>query len=48
MDFAVTQQLLNFLLRFRCPNCEFSTLEAKLIQKHLRQCLTNDNNATFV
>ena len=44
MDFAVTKQLLNFLLRFRCPNCEFSTLEAVMIQKHLRQCLTNDNN----
>ena len=44
MDFAVTKQLLNFLLRFQCPNCEFSTLEAVLIQKHLRQCLTKDND----
>ena len=43
MEFAVTKKLLNFLLRFRCPNCEFSTLEASPIQKHLRQCMVKNN-----
>ena len=41
MEFTVTQQLLNF----RCPNCEFSTLDTSLIQKHLCQCLpSKDQN----
>ena len=44
MEFAVTKELLNFLLRFRCSNCEFSTLEATPIQKHLRECLRKDKN----
>ena len=44
MEFAVLKQQLNFLLRFQCPNCEFSTFEAKPIQKHLLQCLKKDKN----
>ena len=39
MDFKITKQLLNFLLRFRCPKCEFSTIDPILIQEHLFQCL---------
>ena len=39
MDFKITKQLLNFLLRFLCPKCEFSTIDPILIQEHLFQCL---------
>ena len=39
MEAKVTKQLLKFLLRFRCPNCEFRTLDATLVQEHLHQCL---------
>ena len=39
MELKVTKELLNFLLRFRCPNCEFDTLDPILIQEHLFQCL---------
>merc|ERR1711884_572314 len=43
MEFAVTQQLLNF----RCPNCEFGTLETSLIQNHLLQCLPSKDQNEF-
>ena len=39
MELKVTKELLNFLLRFRCPKCEFDTLDPILIQEHLFQCL---------
>ena len=39
MDFKITKQLLKYLLRFRCPKCEFSTINPILIQEHLFQCL---------
>ena len=37
MDFKITKQLLNYLLRFRCPKCEFNTIDPILIQEHLFQ-----------
>ena len=45
MELKVTKQLLNFLLRFRCPNCEFDTLDAILIQEHLFKCLKQYRNS---
>ena len=39
MELRVTKEMLNFLLRFRCPKCEFDTLDPILIQEHLFQCL---------
>ena len=45
MELKVTKQLLNFLLRFRCPKCEFDTLDAILIQEHLFKCLKQYRNS---
>ena len=44
MEPKVTKELLNYLLRFRCPNCEFDTHDPILIQEHLFQCLKQHKN----
>ena len=44
MEFPVSKQLLTFILRFQCPSCEFSTFEARPIQKHLLQCSQQDKH----
>ena len=43
MEFQITKQLLKFLLRFRCPNCEFRSYEVAPIQRHLRHCQKEDD-----
>ena len=34
----ITQRILKVLLRFRCPNCDLSCLDADLMKSHLPDC----------